>query len=83
LIINVGGGYYIVLAGMQQINVELGQFVLAGEPVGVMSASGAKPVANGALGAASSVLYVEFRKDGVAIDPAPWWAKPELEKVRG
>jgi murein hydrolase activator len=83
LIINVGGGYYIVLAGMQQINVELGQFVLAGEPVGVMSASGTKPVANGALGAASSVLYVEFRKDGVAIDPAPWWAKPELEKVRG
>lgn len=101
LILNAGGGYYVVLAGMQQINVELGQFVLAGEPVGVMGAAGAKLAAdrfpnnvrslngdralNGehALGDAPSVLYVEFRKDGVAIDPAPWWAKPELEKVRG
>jgi septal ring factor EnvC (AmiA/AmiB activator) len=95
LIINAGGGYYVVLAGMQQINVELGQFVLAGEPVGVMSAAGAKPVTGRAMGAAQAiaqaapqlvpqaVLYVEFRKDGVAIDPAPWWAKPELEKVRG
>ena len=36
-----------------------------------------------ALGAAQPVLYVEFRKDGTAIDPSPWWAKAELEKVRG
>ena len=33
LIINAGDGYYIVLAGMERINVEVGQFVLAGEPV--------------------------------------------------
>jgi len=29
------------------------------------------------------VLYVEFRKDGGSIDPGPWWAKSQAEKVRG
>ncbi len=30
LILNAGGGYYMVLAGMDRINVNVGQFVLAG-----------------------------------------------------
>jgi len=29
------------------------------------------------------VLYIEFRKDGTPIDPGPWWATSESEKVRG
>ena len=33
MIINAGGGYHVLLAGMERINVRLGQFVLAGEPV--------------------------------------------------
>ncbi|MFZ0104062.1 MAG: peptidoglycan DD-metalloendopeptidase family protein, partial [Pseudolabrys sp.] len=36
LILNVGGGYHVLLAGMDRISVDLGQFVLAGEPVAVM-----------------------------------------------
>ncbi len=36
LIINAGGGYHILLAGMERIDVTLGQFVLAGEPIAVM-----------------------------------------------
>ncbi len=36
LILNAGGGYYILLAGMERMNVSLGQFVLAGEPLGSM-----------------------------------------------
>jgi septal ring factor EnvC (AmiA/AmiB activator) len=83
LIINAGGGYYVVLAGMERINVEVGQFVLAGEPVAVMGDGSAKMAAAIAIGASQPILYVEFRKDGTAIDPGPWWAKPELEKVRG
>ena len=44
LIINAGGGYYLLLAGMDHINVEVGQFVLAGEPVATMgdSSSGSR-----------------------------------------
>jgi septal ring factor EnvC (AmiA/AmiB activator) len=83
LIINAGDGYYIVLAGMDRINVAVGQFVLAGEPVASMGDASGKTAAAIAIGAAEPVLYVEFRKDGAAIDPGPWWAKPEREKVRG
>ncbi|VVB49082.1 hypothetical protein RHAL1_03647 [Beijerinckiaceae bacterium RH AL1] len=83
LILNVGSGYYIVLAGMDRINVGLGQFVLAGEPIGAMGDGSAKTAAAVALGAAQPLLYVEFRKDGATIDPGPWWARPELQKVRG
>ncbi|MBL8590909.1 MAG: peptidoglycan DD-metalloendopeptidase family protein [Methylobacteriaceae bacterium] len=83
LIINPGGGYYVVLAGMERVSVDVGQFVLAGEPVGTMGAGGARTAAAVAIGATDPVLYVEFRKDGSAIDPSPWWAKPDSEKARG
>lgn len=39
LIINAGGGYHVVMAGMERLAVEIGQFVLAGEPVGFLGAS--------------------------------------------
>ena len=83
LIINGGDGYYIVLAGLDGISVAPGQFVLAGEPVGSMGDGSVKTAASIALGAAEPILYVEFRKDGTAIDPSPWWVKAEMEKVRG
>ncbi len=83
LIINAGGGYYVVLAGMARISVNVGQFVLAGEPVASMGDGSAKTATAIAIGASQPVLYVEFRKDGAAVDPGPWWAKTELEKVRG
>ena len=72
LIVNAGDGYHILLAGLSQIDVQLGQFVLAGEPVGVMSGAAREgkrsPTTN------APVLYVEFRKDGRSIDPDPWWS---------
>ncbi len=83
LIINAGGGYYIVLTGMERTNVTPGQFVVAGEPVGTMGDGSARAATAIALGGAEPVLYVEFRKDGTAIDPSPWWAKSELAKARG
>jgi len=83
LIVNVGGGYYVVLAGMERINVEVGQFVLAGEPVASMGNGSVKTAAAIAIGSAQPILYVEFRKDGAAIDPSPWWAKSDVQKVRG
>jgi murein hydrolase activator len=83
LIINAGSGYYMVLAGMERINVEAGQFVLAGEPVANMGDGSVKTAAAIAIGAAQPILYVEFRKDGAAIDPGPWWAKPDMQRVRG
>jgi murein hydrolase activator len=82
LILNAGGGYHVLLAGMERISVDLGQFVLTGEPVGVMG-GGAQVSAAAATRSKQPVLYVEFRKDGAPIDPSPWWATNEGEKVRG
>ena len=53
-------------------SVELGQFVLAGEPVATMGNDSRVAVTRG--GTSHPVLYVEFRKDGASIDPGPWWA---------
>lgn len=83
LILNAGGGYHIVLAGMERISVDIGQFVLTGEPVAVMGSGTAQVAAAVPVGTSQPVLYVEFRKDGTPVDPGPWWAKSENEKVRG
>jgi septal ring factor EnvC (AmiA/AmiB activator) len=85
LILNAGGGYHVVLAGMERISVDIGQFVLTGEPVAVMGSGPqvASAMLTGSSGSGQPVLYVEFRKDGSPVDPNPWWAPPDSEKVRG
>jgi septal ring factor EnvC (AmiA/AmiB activator) len=83
LIINAGDGYHVLLAGMERIDVQLGQFVLAGEPVGSMASQRLASVGAVDMGAVQPVLYIEFRKDGASIDPAPWWAASNVEKVGG
>jgi septal ring factor EnvC (AmiA/AmiB activator) len=82
LIINAGGGYHILLAGMESITVDLGQVVATGEPVAVMG-NGPRISAGSALGFSEPILYVEFRRNGNSIDPAPWWVATEDEKARG
>ena len=82
LILNAGGGYHVLIAGMERISVNIGQFVLTGEPVATMGTT--SQVAS-ILAAASSqpILYIEFRKDGTPIDSGPWWTATAGEKVRG
>jgi septal ring factor EnvC (AmiA/AmiB activator) len=62
LILNVGGGYHIVLAGLDTVFGVVGQEVLAGEPIGVMSAGGQT----------APELYMEVRREGRPVDPGPW-----------
>jgi murein hydrolase activator len=63
LIIEHGGGYHTLLAGLGRIDAELGQRLKQGEPVGQMGPG---------TGDASPKLYVELRRGGQPIDPAPW-----------
>ena len=78
LIIKAGDGYHVLLAGLSNIDVQSGQFVLAAEPVGTMkSAPGRRADQN------SPRLYVEFRKDGRPINPRPWWSARSKQKVEG
>jgi septal ring factor EnvC (AmiA/AmiB activator) len=83
LILNAGGGYHVLIAGMERISVNIGQFVLTGEPVATMGTTTSRVASILATNASQPVLYVEFRKDGTPIDPGPWWAANEGEKVRG
>jgi septal ring factor EnvC (AmiA/AmiB activator) len=61
VILRLGGGYRVVLAGLGDAAAEAGQAVSAGEPVGRM--------ANAGKGAE---LYLEVRRGAVPVDPAPW-----------
>jgi septal ring factor EnvC (AmiA/AmiB activator) len=80
LIINAGDGYHVLLAGLSQIDVQPGQFVLAAEPVGTMSGGQRNSPASAQI--SGPVLYVELRKHGSPIDPDPWWASGQ-QKVQG
>lgn len=73
LILDAGGGYHIVLAGLGRISVSQGQPILAGEPVGAMGETRVASAA--AVGNVNALpeLYIEFRKDQKPVDPAPWW----------
>jgi len=64
LIIEHGEGYHSLLAGLSRIDSAIGQWVVAGEPVGVMGRSEKR----------RPVLYVELRRDGQPINPLPWLA---------
>lgn len=61
IIVEHGEGYLSLLAGLGNIDVELGQMLLAGEPVGLMPTD------------IGSELYVEIRKNNQPINPAAWF----------
>ncbi len=71
LIIGHGDGYHSLLAGLDRLDSSVGQWLVAGEPVGAMSGDVDKPR-----------LYLELRHDNQPINPSPWLAT-RLEKVNG
>jgi len=70
VILSVGGGYRVVLAGLGRVDVGAGRDVAAGEPVGRLPEA---PPENGQTVAASE-LYLEFRNRARPVDPARWLA---------
>lgn len=66
LILRLGGGYDLVLAGLETVTTAPGQSIAAGTPVGRMAKADTPP----------ADLYFEIRKNGVAIDPARWLKPP-------
>jgi septal ring factor EnvC (AmiA/AmiB activator) len=67
MIVDCGNGYHFVMSGLDRLDGQVGQAVQPGEPVGVMpgwdpqSTAGSRPT-----------LYLELRKDGVPVNPAPF-----------
>lgn len=72
LIIDHGEGYHTLLMGLGRIDAATGQWVEAGEPVGLSAGGDGSP----------SSLYVELRRNGQPIDPLPWLAARK-EKENG
>jgi septal ring factor EnvC (AmiA/AmiB activator) len=76
LIIDHGEGYHSLLSGLSVIYGAVGQWVLTGEPVGIINKTNV-----GSQGATTNgsnktnELYVEMRRDGLPINPTPWLAK--------
>ncbi|MBI1339489.1 peptidoglycan DD-metalloendopeptidase family protein [bacterium] len=65
LILDVGDDYLVVLAGLDAIYPETGQWVLAGEPVGRMADRATPP----------PEFYLEVRRNGDPVDPEGWLEK--------
>jgi murein hydrolase activator len=71
LIIEHGDGYHSLLAGLERIDGVVGQWLVAGEPVGIMP-----------TGDRDAALYLELRRHGQPINPLPWLATSD-DKVSG
>ncbi len=65
VIVDCGGGYHFVLAGMDRLDVAVGVPVQPGEPVGVMPGWDPRH-------AGHAQLYVELREHGQPVNPAPY-----------
>jgi septal ring factor EnvC (AmiA/AmiB activator) len=83
LILNAGEGYHVLLAGLGTITAEAGQGLRSGEPIGSMGEAPARGTLIGdRLDDPRPILYIEFRKDGSAIDPSAWWVGSRKEASR-
>lgn len=71
LIIGHGDGYHSLLAGLDRLDSSVGQWLVAGEPIGAMPD-----------GSGNARLYLELRHNNQPINPAPWLTT-RVEKVNG
>ncbi|MEE2932264.1 MAG: peptidoglycan DD-metalloendopeptidase family protein [Pseudomonadota bacterium] len=62
IIIEHRGGYHTLLAGLGRLDSSLGQWLLAGEPIGAMAGTSGK----------KAMLYLELRRRGRPVNPLPW-----------
>ena len=83
LILDAGGGYLVLLAGMNKISADIGQSVRIGEPLGVMGEGPSTIALLGDIAASKSpIFYVEFRKDNAPVDSTPWWSNGKREAMQ-
>lgn len=83
VVLSTGQNYSIVLAGLDKVSVDMGQFVRLGEPIGQMgSRTIGQAVATNA-GVSRPTLYIEIRDEKGPIDPTGWWATEEDQTKSG
>jgi len=80
MIIEPGGGYLLVLAGLETVYGEVGEVLAAGAPLGLMG--GGEPgvaeflgtIQDGGGARDTETLYMELRLGTEPVDPAEWFA---------
>lgn len=83
IIINPGNDYTILLAGLETTNVEQGQFILRGEPIGVMGKRTIGEAIATSAGISRPTLYIELRNQDIPLDPSNWWQKTTRTTTSG
>jgi septal ring factor EnvC (AmiA/AmiB activator) len=78
VVLNPGQGYTILLAGLDAVNVNVGQFVRMGQPVGTMGSRTIGRTIATSAGVSQPTLYIELRKNNAPIDPSGWWASSHV-----
>jgi septal ring factor EnvC (AmiA/AmiB activator) len=81
MILEPGGGYLLVLAGLGTVFGEVGEVVAQGAPVGLMG--GDEPALADILAVSeegggareSETLYLELRQGAEPVDPEPWFTE--------
>ncbi|MGV3650978.1 MAG: murein hydrolase activator EnvC family protein [Devosia sp.] len=83
VILNAGQDYTILLAGLAETTVSVGQFVMMGEPVGVMGSRTIGRTVATSAGVSRPTLYIELRRNSAPVDPSGWWARAQTEIESG
>ena len=83
VILNVGQDYTVLLAGLSRVDVDVGQFVMMGEPVGSMGSQTIGRAVATSAGVSRPTLYIEMRKASAPVDPTGWWSKPPSQTQSG
>ncbi|MDZ4094728.1 MAG: peptidase M23 [Paracoccaceae bacterium] len=80
MVLEPGGGYLLILSGLDTVYGEVGEVIAAGAPLGLMG--GGTPgvaeflvsVQDGGGARDTETLYMELRQETRPVDPAPWFA---------
>jgi septal ring factor EnvC (AmiA/AmiB activator) len=83
VILNAGQDYTILLAGLAKTDVQLGQFVMMGEPVGTMGSQTIGRTIATSAGVSRPTLYIEMRKNNEPVDPTGWWSAVSVPTQSG
>jgi septal ring factor EnvC (AmiA/AmiB activator) len=76
VILDVGQDHTILLAGLDAVDAQVGQFIRMGDRLGSMGSRTIGRTAASSAGASNPTLYIEMRNNNSPIDPTGWWASP-------
>ncbi len=83
VILDVGQGYRILLAGLASVSVHAGETVRAGEPVGRMGEHPApSTITDEGVARTRPILYMELRKGRKLLDPSGWFIRGRRQARR-